>query len=252
MLTNKNKIYEIVLFSALTALCYIATFIMIPLPTGGKIHLGNLVCILASLLVGGIKGGLVGSIGMGLNDLHFYLDSPSTIIRTIVLKFIMGFVCGTLFNLFKKKQVNSLKCSVVLFILGTLFLGLGIYSLVVYLNNGVYFSDTLIEFNVLVPIGLFIFAFIFYLFGFLFIRKINVFNYLLVAVSISTIINILGEFIFRAVLYICIDRMGFLPSITLSISKIPASILTGVLTSVLVVIIYPPLEHSLLEKTNIS
>ena len=95
-------------------------------------------------------------------------------------------------------------------------------------------------------------AFIFYLFGFLFIRKINVFNYLLVAVSISTIINILGEFIFRTVLYICIDRMGFLPSITLSISKIPASILTGVLTSVLVVIIYPPLEHSLLEKTNIS
>ena len=248
MLYNKNKIFSITLFSALTALCYVATFVMIPLPTGGKIHLGNLVCILASLILGGVPGGLVGSIGMGLNDLHFYLDTPSTIIRTFVLKFIMGFVCGSLFNLLRKKNIKSQKCSLVLFILAFIFLATGIYSLYVYIVGGVKIGETLISFNMLVPIGLFVFMFIFILFGIIFLRKEEMFNYLLLAVSIATLVNILGEFVFRSVLSIYIDRMGWAASLTLSLSKIPASILTGVLTSILTIVIYPPLSIALDAK----
>lgn len=252
MLENRNKIFKLVLFAILIALCYVATFVMIPLPTGGKIHLGNLVCILSSLLLGGLEGGLIGSIGMGLNDLHFYLDTPSTIIRTVVLKFIMGLICGALFKLLKKKNLKSINCSIVLFILGIVFLSVGIFSLYVYLNNGINISDKLITFNIIVPICLFIFSLIFVIFGIVFLRKEAIFNYLLISVSIATIINILGEFIFRVVLAMFIDRMGFNASLTLSLAKIPASILTGSLTSLLAIVIYPPLAKALnLKYKNI-
>ena len=57
--------------------------------------------------------------------------------------------------------------------------------------------------------------------------------------------NILGEFIFRAVLYNVIDRMGAEASLTLSLSQVPASILTGTLTFIVTLIVYPPLEKAI-------
>ena len=136
----------------------------------------------------------------------------------------------------------------VLFILAFIFLATGIYSLYVYIVGGVKIGETLISFNMLVPIGLFVFMFIFILFGIIFLRKEEMFNYLLLAVSIATLVNILGEFVFRSVLSVYIDRMGWAASLTLSLSKIPASILTGVLTSILTIVIYPPLSIALDAK----
>ncbi len=250
MLENKNKIFNIVLFAALTALCYIGTFIMIPLPTGGKVHLGNLICILSALLLGGIKGGLIGSLGMGLNDLHFYLDTPSTIIRTLVLKFLMGLICGVLFKQLNNKKPNNKKCSTFLIVIGVIFLILAIYSLYIYLIDGMKINNTLITFNLLVPICLFIFTIIFILVGIILLTKNSNFSYLLIAVSLATIFNICGEFIFRVVLSTFIDRMGFEASLTLSFSKIPASILTGSLTFLGSLIIYPPLSKALDIENN--
>lgn len=245
MTKNYEKIFDMVLFAILIALCFGGTSVMIPLPTGGKIHLGNLVCILSALLLGGVKGGLIGSIGMGLNDLIFYLDSPSTIIRTIILKFIMGFICGSLFSLLKRKNPKSEYCSLGLMLLGLLFLGVAIYSLYVYLIGGITFDTNTLTFNVLVPIGLFIFGIAFIVIAIIFIRKKAIINYLLISVSLATMANILGEFIFRAVLYNVIDRMGAEASLTLSLSQVPASILTGTLTFIVTLIVYPPLEKAI-------
>ena len=55
------------------ALCYIGFQFLridIPLP-GGKtaLHLGNAFCVLAALLLGGVKGGLAGAVGMTIADL---------------------------------------------------------------------------------------------------------------------------------------------------------------------------------------
>lgn len=62
-----------------------------------------MICILASLLIGGIYGGIAGSLGMGLFDLtHGYLGAG--LLRTFILKFLMGFVAGLVFKLILKKK----------------------------------------------------------------------------------------------------------------------------------------------------
>lgn len=252
MSKNKTKIYNLVIFSCLTALCYVLTFIMIPLPTGGKVHLGNLVCIISSLLLGGFKGGLIGSIGMGLNDLHFYLDSPSTIIRTVILKFVMGFVCGSLFHLLKKKNPSPNKCFIVMIILGLLILGLGGFSLYVYLIKGLNVGKEVLVFNVLVPICLFILGFSFIISALIFFKKKQNNSYLLISVVLATITNIILEFILKVVLFTLIDRYALLSSLTLPLSQVPASILTGSITVILSLVIYPPLREVLILKYKIN
>lgn len=63
-----------------------------PAPVGTPfIHLGNMVVILAALLIGGWQGGLSGSIGMGLFDLIFY---PTSAFKTVILKFGIGLFTG--------------------------------------------------------------------------------------------------------------------------------------------------------------
>ena len=69
-----NKVYRIVLTALMAALCYVAfTFLKIPIPTFGgdyvALHIGNAFCVLAALLLGGVYGGLAGSLGMTIADL---------------------------------------------------------------------------------------------------------------------------------------------------------------------------------------
>lgn len=235
---NKNRTLNLVLFASFTALCYVGTFIMIPLPTGDKIHLGNLVCILASLLFGGLKGGLIGSLGMGLNDLHFYLDTPSTIIRTLILKFLMGLIVGLLFNLFKKKQLKSFSTNIMLYLMALLFK-------VVFVISLIYALDASNKVSILVPIVAFIFSELFILALLFFKDKEAIYKYVLLSVSVGTIFNIVMEFFFRIFLNTIIDGFNFNTALTLSIAKLPASILTGTITVVASVLVYPLLSKAL-------
>ena len=64
----------------MAALCYIGfQFLRIDIPIGGDktaIHLGNAFCVLGALLLGGLKGGLAGAVGMTIADLTSgYADS---------------------------------------------------------------------------------------------------------------------------------------------------------------------------------
>ena len=71
---KNNKIYKITVTGLMAALCYVAfTYIKIPIPVPGgdttALHIGNAFCVLAALLLGGVYGGLAGSLGMTIADL---------------------------------------------------------------------------------------------------------------------------------------------------------------------------------------
>ncbi len=95
---KNEKLLKIVFTGIFAALSYVVfTFlqIKIPLPGGDatSIHLGNAVCVLGALLLGGIYGGLGGAIGMTIGDL---LDPVYVVYapKTLFLKFCIGFITG--------------------------------------------------------------------------------------------------------------------------------------------------------------
>ncbi len=95
---RNEKIYKLTLTALMAALSYVVfTFLQIKvtLPGGDatSFHLGNAVCVLAALLLGGVYGGIAGAIGMTIGDL---LD-PVYIVyapKTFLLKFCIGLVTG--------------------------------------------------------------------------------------------------------------------------------------------------------------
>ncbi len=95
---TNDKLYKIVLTGLMAALCYVCfTFLKIPIPTMGgdfvALHVGNAFCVLAALLLGGVYGGLAGSLGMTVADLMdpAYVTSAP---KTFILKFCIGLIAG--------------------------------------------------------------------------------------------------------------------------------------------------------------
>lgn len=91
---------KIALTGLMAALSYVVfTFlqIKIPLPGGDatSIHLGNAVCVLGALLLGGFYGGLGGAIGMTIGDLLdpvYIVYAPKTFILKLCIGLITGFI----------------------------------------------------------------------------------------------------------------------------------------------------------------
>ncbi len=89
---------KIIFTGVMAALSYVVfTFlqIKITLPGGDatSIHLGNAVCVLGALLLGGVYGGLGGAIGMTIGDLLdpiYVVYAP----KTFFLKLCIGLVTG--------------------------------------------------------------------------------------------------------------------------------------------------------------
>ena len=82
----------------LAALSYVVfTFLQIKIPQPGgdanNIHLGNAVCVLGALLLGGLYGGLGGAIGMTIGDLldPIYITGAP---KTFFLKLMIGIITG--------------------------------------------------------------------------------------------------------------------------------------------------------------
>ncbi len=99
MKDRKNKqIYKITITGLMAALCYVSfTYLKIPIPVPGgdttALHIGNAFCVLAALLLGGVYGGLAGSLGMTIADLFdpMYVTSAP---KTFILKFLIGIIAG--------------------------------------------------------------------------------------------------------------------------------------------------------------
>lgn len=97
-LMKNEKVMKIVYVGLFAALSYVVfTFlqIKITLPGGDatSIHLGNAVCVLGALLLGGPLGGLGGAIGMTIGDLFdpvYVVYAP----KTFILKFCIGLITG--------------------------------------------------------------------------------------------------------------------------------------------------------------
>ena len=95
---KNKKLLKVVFTGVFAALSYVVfTFlqIKITLPGGDatSIHLGNAVCVLGALLLGGLYGGLGGAIGMSIGDLFdpvYILYAP----KTFVLKLCIGLITG--------------------------------------------------------------------------------------------------------------------------------------------------------------
>ena len=102
----------------MAALCYVVfTLIQIKIPTPAgytSFHLGNVFCVLASLLVDGTCGGLAGAIGMGIADLMdpaYVVTAP----KTIILKFFIGYITGIFAHkIFKIKEKEDCKKEVII------------------------------------------------------------------------------------------------------------------------------------------
>lgn len=90
-------IYDIVAIGLMAAFIFVATFffkIEIPSPAGTTmIKLGNGVCLLAALLLGGWRGGLAAAIGCALYDLTDPMFAAEAYI-TFIRYFIMAGLCG--------------------------------------------------------------------------------------------------------------------------------------------------------------
>jgi len=95
---RSDQVYKIALTGLMAALSYVVfTFlqIKIQLPGGDatSIHLGNAVCVLGALLLGGVYGGLGGAIGMAIGDL-FDPVYITYVPKTLILKLCIGLITG--------------------------------------------------------------------------------------------------------------------------------------------------------------
>ena len=99
------------------ALCYVTfTFLQIKIPMPGgdatSLHLGNAVCVLGALLLGGWYGGLAGAIGMSIADIMdpvYITVAP----KTFVLKLCIGLIVGLVAHRIAKINVAGLGFNVI-------------------------------------------------------------------------------------------------------------------------------------------
>lgn len=96
---KNSQVYKITLTGLMAALSYVVfTFLQIKIVFPGatdatSVHLGNAVCVLGALLLGGVYGGLGGAIGMTIGDLFdpiYVVYAP----KTFILKFCIGLIVG--------------------------------------------------------------------------------------------------------------------------------------------------------------
>ena len=95
---KNEKLIKLAQTALIAALCYVAfTFLQIKIPMPGgdatSLHIGNAVCVLGALLLGGWYGGIAGAIGMAIADIMdpvYITVAP----KTFVLKLCIGLIVG--------------------------------------------------------------------------------------------------------------------------------------------------------------
>lgn len=123
-----EKLMKLVLTGVFAALSYVVfTFlqIKITLPGGDatSIHLGNAVCVLGALILGGFYGGLGGAIGMTIGDI---LDPVYVVYapKTFLLKLCIGLITGLIAHKFGKINQKTDKRQILKWVLAAAVCGL--------------------------------------------------------------------------------------------------------------------------------
>ena len=96
---KKLNIRQVAFVGIMAALVYVTSaFLQINIPTAigsTRLHMGNVMCLLSGLLLGGFQGGLAA----GFGSVIFDLTNPAYIASapfTFIFKFLMAFVCGVI------------------------------------------------------------------------------------------------------------------------------------------------------------
>ena len=113
LLPQAQKIgtHTLTLAAMFAALCYVGfTFFQIKVPVGDSstsFHLGNVFCVLAALCIGGLWGGLAGSVGMTIGDLLdpvYITSAPKTFLLKLCIGLITGLVAHKIFQISREKE----------------------------------------------------------------------------------------------------------------------------------------------------
>lgn len=98
MKKGNEQLIKLAQTALIAALCYVAfTYLKIPIPVPGggatALHIGNAICVLGALLLGGWYGGIAGALGMTIADVMdpMYITSAP---KTFVLKLCIGLIAG--------------------------------------------------------------------------------------------------------------------------------------------------------------
>lgn len=94
---TKSTIMSIATIGVFGALVFVSSMLSVPIPVPigdvSRIHLGNIFCLLAGLVLGPVGGGLSAGIGSALYDLMnpaYIASAPFT----LAFKFLMAFLAG--------------------------------------------------------------------------------------------------------------------------------------------------------------
>lgn len=123
-----NKIFKITMTGLFAAMSYVVfTFLQfkITLPGGDatSIHLGNAVCVLGALLLGGLYGGIGGAVGMTIGDLLdpvYVVYAPKTFILKLCIGLITGFIAHRIGRINESKDQKHILKWVILAAVGGL------------------------------------------------------------------------------------------------------------------------------------
>ena len=108
---RNTRLIKLAQTALVAALCYVTfTFLQIKIPMPGgdatSIHIGNAVCVLGALLLGGWYGGIAGAIGMAIADIMdpvYITVAP----KTFVLKLAIGLIVGLVAHKIAKINQNT-------------------------------------------------------------------------------------------------------------------------------------------------
>ncbi len=243
---NRNKaLINLIMCALFAALAFTATNIRIPLPSGGMIHLGNFVVVIAALFCGGIVGGVAGGIGCGLFDLIIYSD-PVGFVKYFILKLIMGLIVGYLFRMIINHKIK-LKFNIILTVLSVIFIFLSTTVIVLYINEELNLSSKIT--NQGFYIGLvsgfgYLFALILMLAVWIMKKYSKVQKCITFVVGISVVVNIVLEFLWSLFENFFYLNLSFEASLIKGVSTMPSCILTGVLSVVLATIVFMPIYEA--------
>lgn len=107
---NRFNIKDIALVGVMAAMVFAACRVSFPISLGAgvtptRIHLGNSVILLCGFLLGGKRGGLAAGIGAFMFDMFDPLYVASAPF-TLVVRFLMGWICGTIAHAKGKNGLN--------------------------------------------------------------------------------------------------------------------------------------------------
>ncbi len=102
----KTNVRTMTMAALFAALCYVGFMqFRIDIPVGDSstaFHLGNVFCVLAALLLGGLWGGMAGAVGMTLADLMvpaYVVSAPKTFLLKLCIGLITGFLAHGVFRI---------------------------------------------------------------------------------------------------------------------------------------------------------